>query len=168
MKLLILILLITSPAWACYSMKSNPTMHGLKDQLLCRPIQEKTYDYSFGQRLSLEASGLRAQMKLVNTHFGRLQLEGGTLSGDFRDLSGKGVMKEVVFKNADFRYADMRDFSFADVQFENARFEGTNFKGADLRGVEFLDCNLEGAIIDRKTKLPFSIEEAFEKGMVVK
>jgi hypothetical protein len=167
MKFLMLFFLC-NPVWACYSMKKAPVSQGLKEQILCRIINEGVYDVSFGQRLTLKVQGLKAQLKLVNTEFELLELVDVMLSGDYRDLHGKGKVSDTVFNAADFRYADLRGFTFSEVKFEASRLQGINLKGVDLSRVEFIDCDLSGAIFDLRTKLPFSVEEALEKGMVIK
>ena len=55
-------------------------------------------------------------------------------------------MKRCVFRKANLRNADLRE--------------------ADLRETDVLDAKLEGAIVNKKTKLPFSFQVALEKGMV--
>ncbi len=159
----ILLLLVCSPAWACTSLKP-----GLQDKTLCRPANGKSYDVSFGKGLSMKASDLAAKLKMVNAEFRLLELSGGELSGDYRDLLGRGYISDITFTNADFRFADLTAFTFAEVKFEASRLQGTNFKGVDLTLVEFVDCDLKGAIFDLRTKLPFSVDEALEKGMMIK
>ncbi len=168
MKFLLIYLMMSSTAWACWSMKRNPEAQGLQYKVLCQASDQKDYDYSFGQQLRLSASGLSARLRIVNAHFISLQLTGGVMNADFRDLQGAGSFDNQVFNDSDFGFADLRNFNLTQVRFENSRFRGANLKGLDLRKVEFLDCDLAGAIIDVKTKLPFSTDEALAKGMVIR
>lgn len=168
MKLILLILFLTHPLWACHSLQRFPVSVGLKDKSLCRPVNDKTYDISFGQKLALKATALRAELKAVNTDFLFLELKGSELEGDFRDLHGRGAISETTFIHADFRFANLRNYTFIEVKFDEVRFQGANFKGTDLRQVTFNNCDLAGAIFDLRTKLPFSVDEALEKGMVIK
>lgn len=168
MKYLLLALIISSPAGACHSLKQQPNSPGLTGKTLCRMVNGKIYDVSFGQKLLMKSVGLKAELRMVNTEFTDLLISGAELRGDFRDLHGSGVISDTSFSDADFRFADLRSYHLSEIKFESTRLEGVNFKGVDLSRVEFIDSDLAGAIFDLRTKLPFSVDEALEKGMVIK
>lgn len=169
MKMTLLLLLVYPfHAQACFSMKKQPNFRGLEDKTLCLAQDGMTYDYSFSKNLILRTQKLSSRMVLVNARFTELSLRDSKLQLDLRDFSGKGKWEDTIIIDSDLRFADFRGLSLLKVRFEKSRFHYANLSGVDLREVEFLDCDLEGAIIDHRTQLPFSLQEALEKGMVIK
>lgn len=163
MKFLVLFLFCSS-AWACVSPKP-----GLENKTVCRPSRGKSFDLSFGKALSLKAREVKGEMIMINTEFSWLELSGGEVKADFRDLHGKGSFSDLrIGRDSDLRFADLRGFRLSEVIIEASRLHGTNLKGVDLSRVEFINCDMNGAIFDLRTRLPFSVDEALEKGMIIK
>lgn len=82
----------------------------------------------------------------------RADLSRGKLAG-FRSFDG-------TWRGADFSGADLRAFqSFRDDLRE------ADFRGADLRGAVLMSGDLDGALFDAATRLPFSPETARRRGM---
>lgn len=76
------------------------------------------------------------------------------------------VFEGVSFFSSIFRGSNFKRTSFEGCSFEGANFQDCDFRGADLSTANLYDCaSLMGAIFDRSTKLPFSINKALEMGM---
>lgn len=83
---------------------------------------------------------------------------------DGSDLSG-----------CDLRNADFCGASLTKVRFNGARLDHANLQGSDLRGADLRGCNLQfanlkqaqlyGALLNERTKLPISKDEAIQLGM---
>ena len=96
------------------------------------------------------------------------------------NLSSKKISQRD-FSSQDLSFTDLNSINGAKLNFKRANLSGANleslicwycdFSGADLRGAnlensEFLPPRFEGALIDNKTKLPFSAKRSAELGML--
>jgi uncharacterized protein YjbI with pentapeptide repeats len=80
---------------------------------------------------------------------------------DFSGAGMKGILAyRVSFRQSRFVNADLRE-----AKFNSSDLRATDLRGADLRGALLLSVALDGALIDSKTKLPFSRQLALRLGM---
>lgn len=110
---------------------------------------------------------------------------------EMADLSGSNLSKGR-FRGADLTFADLHSANLQDCDMSYAELCKTDFTGCDLRGALLNGCDLHGASLveadlrgaslagvlnydranfqgsrfDHKTLLPFSWEEAKERGMI--
>lgn len=110
------------------------------------------------------------QVRLTGASFAGATLNGTIFKGN--DCAG------VVFEKASLTKADLRAGNFAGANFKTASLEGADLSGADfsetdLRSASLKDVKFDNAIfrnarINRKTVLPFSLDDAVKQGMVMK
>lgn len=79
---------------------------------------------------------------------------------DSADMRGAKFYR-AKFYGASLKSADLRE---ADISF--CDFSRADLRGADLTGSWVLGAKFEGARVDSRTKLPFSISTALELGMI--
>ncbi len=74
--------------------------------------------------------------------------------------------KRSIYIYFDFRFKDFTNKIFSKVKMKKSFFYKSNFSNSDIRNIEFIDCDLAGSFFNFNTKLPFSFQEAVDKGMI--
>lgn len=127
---------------------------------------EMSLEYANLQKVDMSKSNIsHAKMKFSNFNEARFWCS-EIASSDFHGSD---------FKNANVEYAEITNSDFSSTNFKNASLRGSqiidsDFSDADLRGAKLKNCvftntNLNGAIFDESTELPFSQRHAHEVGM---
>ncbi len=109
-----------------------------------------------------------------------LQSQFKDMNLDYVDLRGSQI-KGSVFQKSSLKNALASGARFNKTRFIDVNFEGTDFWGAQLHEVDFINCDLRDTDLkttsllfnqwtssrfNAKTRLPFSKEEALQKGMI--
>lgn len=159
-----------------------------------KPCGDETSAYFRGQDLSaLKMNGILFSMAdLAYANLNGVEINNAVLrsarlfratlytaqckQADFRgaDLNGASFNKAEC-SQADFRGMKATNTSFRNANLQKSRFnylycQGCNFQNADLRGADLtggfiLNSRFKGALFNSETRLPFSREQALEKGM---
>lgn len=74
-------------------------------------------------------------------------------------------LKRSRFWKANLNKAKLMYANLRGANLKKADLRGANLKGANLSSANIEDTSLEGAVFNKKTVLPFSRKEAFERGM---
>lgn len=144
-----------------------------KDENLTGLILNSTYIYtSHFIGGNLNHSSLRRshilQSTFKNMSIQTMDIRGSFLKGvefqkvDLQQLLASGTrFTQVTFKECDLRGADFWGSQLLDTDFSDS-----DLRGANLDSTFVLLSKFNGARFNDATKLPFSVEEALQKGMV--
>ncbi|MGE0614823.1 MAG: pentapeptide repeat-containing protein [Bacteriovoracia bacterium] len=74
-------------------------------------------------------------------------------------------LTEAVLESSSFKGANFKDAHLAKADLRRANFDGANLRGSNLEGAEVKGATFAGAKYNRRTKLPFTQEEAANQKM---
>ncbi|MDH5581726.1 MAG: pentapeptide repeat-containing protein [Bdellovibrionales bacterium] len=115
------------------------------------------------------------EVQISNTDFSNALLrrsnfqETTIYESDFSGANLKhAVFNKVEIKNSKFLKSNMKHVDLKDAILIDCDFSGSNLINADLRGADLSTSNLDdttlyGALINRETRLPFSLDVAIKK-----
>ena len=108
------------------------------------------------------------QSSWQNTKADNVDLRGSHIKGSqFQDVSLKNLWASGSrFTQTQFLNCDLQGANFWGANLQEVNFTGSDLRGADLRNTFRLFTEFKGAKINSQTRLPFSREEAHEKGMI--
>jgi uncharacterized protein YjbI with pentapeptide repeats len=118
-----------------------------------------------------------SSVNLENSIFDGVTLDNAIFNGAFLNSASfkKASGKKVNFRGAKLNPADLSSANFSDSNFRQAILEGANldgasFDGSDMRSVNMKDCQANKTTflktkINKRTILPFSMDEAVKRGM---
>jgi len=97
-----------------------------------------------------------------------INLQGSHIKGSqFKNVSMQNLSATGSrFTQTQFINCDLQNANLWGANLQEVDFDGSDLRGADLRNTFLLFTSFLGAKINNKTRLPFSIDEAHEKGMV--
>lgn len=102
----------------------------------------------------------------VSSSFEHATFTKGKLVGDFTGSNFNGVTFSGTEVSGKFWQVDFRNGKFGDSKLTYADFYLSDFRGSDLSQAQIGDkVNLQNAMFDAATKLPFSKQEALRLGM---
>ena len=76
------------------------------------------------------------------------------------------LAKASRIRKNQFIECDLRQADFWGASLQETSFENSDLRGANLESTHLLFTNFKGARFDNNTKLPFSEEQALQRGMV--
>lgn len=79
----------------------------------------------------------------------------------------KTNLKKTNLTGANLSYAYLVKANLQNANLKKANLKGANLRDADLTGADLTDAELRFAIFNSATVLPFSREEALQRGMVL-
>ena len=137
---------------------------------------------------SLWSSSYIHSSKFKDGDFRFMSLNGSTiLESSFENLKADSmdlrdsIVQSVIWKKASLRNllakasrlrknqfieCDLRQADFWGASLQETSFENSDLRGANLESTHLLFTKFKGARFDNNTKLPFSEEEALQRGMV--
>ncbi len=154
-------------SFSCFSLRFNDSAVQLDSVELCKPKRNGNYDISFGRNLSFKENNNQFTLKMINSEIEVLWSD-LTLMIDAREaiISGKIQNSKI---SGNLVLADLKSVIFANVSFVSLRLNYADLRGVDLSSTTWGNqVDVNNAIISNETKLPFSIEEAFRRGMILK
>ena len=77
-------------------------------------------------------------------------------------------LKSTVFNESSLSSANLRWSNLDGSMFQKTDLRNADLCNANLENTKFIDCNLEGAVFNLHTRLPFCFDTAKQKGMILK
>lgn len=113
-----------------------------------------------------ESRIIQASFKDLKAQY--LDLRGAHIkSAQFENINMSSLLATGTrFNKTKFKNCNLKNANFWGSNLQESDFEGSDLSGANLKSTFLLFTQFKGARFDNETQLPFSEEEAIEKGMI--